>query len=83
MGETYSSADGEVAAETHASGADEACASWEGEKAVDGGVRVGIVGLEGLEENSRSDQVGTNICHDNYLVNLILVAAVGVLHVVL
>lgn len=83
MEETYSSADREVAAETHASGADEASAGWQREKAVDGGVGVGIIGLESLEENRGSDKASTSMCHQTYLVNLILVAAVGVLHVVL
>lgn len=72
-----------MAAETHASGADEASACWQREKAVDGGVGVGIIGLESLEENKRSDEANTSMCHQTHLVNLILVAAVGALHVVL
>ena len=45
---TYSSPDGEVAAKAHSRSSNETGAGWEGEKMVNSGVRVGIVGLEGL-----------------------------------
>lgn len=47
-GGSYSGADGEVAAKTHARGADEAGTRREGEEVVDCGARVCVVRLEGL-----------------------------------
>lgn len=47
-GQAYSCAQGEMAAETHARGTDQACACWQTEEVIDGLVRVLVVGLESL-----------------------------------
>lgn len=48
MNVTYSCTDGKMATQAHAGCADEACASWEAEKMVDGGIGVGIIRLKSL-----------------------------------
>lgn len=45
---THSCAEGEVTTETHASGANPACACWQAQEVVDGLVRVLVIGLESL-----------------------------------